>query len=85
MIGVNNAFMHKLSTETKKYVFKTDITSVYQIFWITYDILKLCPDADLDFDIKEKTSLMAITNTCLSYSQIQSILNENLVKYEGIS
>ena len=77
--------MYKMNTETKKYVFKTDIGSVYQMFWVTHDILNMSPNTDLDFDIKETTTLMFVTNSNLSYSQIQFILNDNLIEYEKIS
>ena len=77
--------MYKMNTETKKYVFKTDIGSVYQMFWVTHDILNMSPNTDLDFDIKETTTLMFVTNSNLSYSQIQFILNDNLIEYEKMS
>lgn len=78
-------FLHKMNSELKEYIFKTDINSTYQIFWVTYDILKVSPNTDLDFDTIGATTIMSIANSNLSYSQIQLILMENFIEFEKIS
>tara|TARA_R110002050_G_scaffold124212_1_gene243235 strand:- start:155 stop:340 length:186 start_codon:yes stop_codon:yes gene_type:complete len=61
------------------------MNSEYQTFWVTHDILKISPEAILDFDFKTKATVMSINNSKLSYSQIQLIFQENLIEFEEIS
>ena len=65
-------------------MFKIDINSIYQKFWVSYDILKTSPESELHFDTKGATTLIFITNSNLSNSQIQFILIENLIEFEEI-
>ncbi|MEP5934115.1 MAG: hypothetical protein ABJ218_03285 [Winogradskyella arenosi] len=73
-----------MNSELKKYAFKTDISSVYQIFWVTYDILNISPNTDLDFNTQGAVTIMSITNTNLSYSGILLIFNKNNIEYENV-
>lgn len=68
------------------YLFKTNIKSEYQVFWITYGILKICPNAELNFYSNEKFSyLLSLKNTSLSLTQIQFVFIENQIDYEELS
>lgn len=78
-------FLPQMNSELKEYTFKTDISSIYQMFWITYDILKISPNTDLDFDTKGTTTVMYVANSNLSDSEIQLILMENFIEFEKIS
>lgn len=73
-----------MNSELKKHVFRTNINSVYQIFWVTHDILKICPNTLLYFDEKETMTKIFITNCILSHSQIQSIFIDNQIEFEKI-
>lgn len=68
------------------YLFKTNINSEYQMFWITYSIVKICPNAELNFYNNENhTCVLSIKNACLSVTQIQFIFIENQIDYEELS
>lgn len=74
----------KVNPEFKKYVFKTEMISLYQMFWITYEMLKISPNSDLEFDKKEINTLVTITNSNLSNSQIHYIFDEHYVDFEQL-
>lgn len=71
--------------ETQNYIFKTDINSVYQSFWVKHDLLEIYPDAELNFITKGKITILSITNSALCLTDIQLIFNENLIAFEKIS
>ncbi len=66
------------------YVFKTNINSVYQIFWITHDLIEVCPDINLEFKKKRKCTIVFISNTGIEYPQIQEIFIQNQIIYENV-
>jgi|GEM_PF-1094886 len=69
-----------------EYIFKTDINSNYQIFWITHDLSKICPQIDLNFILyQNQFYIISIKNSNLTYNQIQLIFIENQIKFEVVS
>lgn len=74
----------KRSTGLKNYIFKTNINSIYQKFWITYEIVNISPNIELNFMNKKKNTVVFITNTNLSSSDIKLIFKLNLIDYEEV-
>ena len=72
----------KMDQELQRHIFKTDMSSVYQRFWFTFDILKISPKTEVDFC---PNGVMTISTCNLSYHQIQLILIEHTVEFEKIS
>lgn len=69
-----------------EYIFKTDINSNYQIFWITHDLSKICPQIDLNFILyQNQFYIISIKNSNLTYNQIQLIFIENQIEFEVVS
>lgn len=77
--------MIKKKSEFRNYTFKTNINSIYQRFWVTYEILKISPNIELNFQSKKKKVVVSITNANLSSSEIQLIFKENFIDYEEVS
>lgn len=73
-----------MNTESKNYSFKTNIESIYQKFWITYDILKISPNVELNFKSKKKKTVVLISNTNLSVSDIKLIFKVNSIDCKEI-
>lgn len=75
-----------MEAQLKDYFFRIELNSEFQVFWITHDILKICPDAELDIDTNEqRQSTLSLVNCNLSLSQIQFVFIENQIGYEKIS
>lgn len=69
-----------------EYIFKADINSIYQIFWITHDLSKICPQIDLNFNLyQNQFCIISIKNSNLTYNQIQLIFIENQIEFEVVS
>ncbi|WP_444660183.1 hypothetical protein [Flavobacterium columnare] len=75
-----------MESRLNNYLFKTNINSEYQLFWITHDIFKLCPSAELSiiFNTENRFSKLFIINSSLSLSQIQFVFIENQIEYKEI-
>ncbi|TYP98158.1 hypothetical protein C7447_103328 [Tenacibaculum adriaticum] len=73
-----------MNSKFNNYQFETNIKSIYQIFWITYDLLIISPDVELNFNIEKPHSPLSIISSNLSFSQIQSIFIENQIQYNQI-
>lgn len=69
----------------KKYVFKTNIGTIYQMFWITYDMIKISPNIELDFDNRKMDTIVSISNANLLTSEIKFIFNEHQIEFESIT
>ena len=74
-----------MNSKFNNYLFNTDLNSVYQKFWVTYDLLNLSPNAILKFKKQEKNSLISIENSNLYYSEIQLIFLEHQIKYNQMA
>ncbi len=76
--------LKKKYPEFKKYVFKTNINSIYQMFWVTYEMLKISPSVELNFDHKKVNTIVSISNANVSASEIQFIFLENFIDYQEV-
>lgn len=64
------------------YQCKTNIKSIHQICWVTYEVLSICPEAQVNFHVGEPNSPLTIVNSNLSDSQIESILIDHHIDFE---
>ncbi|NHN25280.1 hypothetical protein FIA58_006275 [Flavobacterium jejuense] len=63
--------------------FKINSNYEYQIFWITYEVMKICPNVELtSTKVDNQFYMISILNSNLTLSDIKIILLENSIDYE---
>ncbi|MAU70706.1 MAG: hypothetical protein CML04_01300 [Pseudozobellia sp.] len=65
----------------ENFKFELYTNSIYQMFWVMYDISRVCLKSKLDFNSTQNFTLMIIYDSDLSYEQIETILLDNDVNY----
>lgn len=74
-----------MESKLNDYFFRINIYSEYQVFWITHDILKICPKTELNFyNSKNLYCILSIKISSITLDQIQLIFIENQIKFEEI-
>ncbi|AWG21165.1 hypothetical protein FFWV33_06260 [Flavobacterium faecale] len=73
-----------MTTNLTNYLFSTNIDSVYQEFWVTYELMNRSPNAILNFKTEQNNHLMSIENSSISLSELQLIFMEHQIKYNHI-
>ena len=73
-----------MTTNLTNYLFSTNIDSVYQEFWVTYELMNRSPNAILNFKTEQNNHLMSIENSSISLSELQLIFMEHQIKYNQV-
>lgn len=73
-----------MNANLANYLFTTNIESVYQEFWVTYELMNRSPNTILNFINEQNNHLISIENTSMSLSDLQLIFMEYQIKYNQI-
>lgn len=73
-------------TKLVDYLFKTNINSVYQVFWVTHDMSEICSQIELNFQFDEnKNYILSIKNSNITLDQIKLIFIQNQIEFEVVT